>query len=153
MVKSIKDLYAEIKQKCNPNSDRYRDSIICEEWKIYKNFEEWCLENGWDKSKTIYTETNYTPEDCCIMDSREASHKTIQRLTLKKYGVSHYSKTQEYKDKCKSTCLDRYGETHYMKNKDCYNEYKQSNINKYGVENQFQRIEIIEKSKKTMIKK
>lgn len=57
----------------------------------------------------------------------------IKSSIEKKYGVSHYSKTDEWKEKVKETNLFRYGFTSYSKSDEWKEKVKETNLKKYGV--------------------
>jgi len=59
---------------------------------------------------------------------------TIKESIKKKYGVSHYSKTDEYKKKVKETNLEKYGVEHYSKTNDFIEKLKIQNNKKFGVD-------------------
>jgi len=61
---------------------------------------------------------------------KEKAKNTIEE----KYGVSHYSKTDEFKEKYKKTSLDKYGVDNYSKTKDYVNKSKETYLKKYGVD-------------------
>jgi hypothetical protein len=58
----------------------------------------------------------------------------IKETNIKKYGVAHFSKTDEYNEKVKSTSLAKYGAAHYSKTDEFKNNVKQTNLDKFGVE-------------------
>lgn len=71
-------------------------------------------------------------------DENYINIKQIQQTNLKRYGVSSYSKTEEFKEKQAKTCLKRYGETSNFKTKEFKEQSKQTCLKKYGVENAMQ---------------
>ena len=108
-------------------------------------------------------------------NSKDTRQNRVQN-SLKKYGVEHYSKTQEFKDRFKKTCLQHFGEITNLKtieNKEkskqtCLNKYgteyytqtqeskdriKQTSLNKYGVEHPSQSKIVKDKITKTILKK
>lgn len=152
-MKKLKSQYQYIKALCNPNGKKYNGSILCEEWKIYKPFEKWCLDNGWDESKAIYADKIYSPNTCEILDSKECKLKKQEINNLRKYGVKHYSQTKEYTEKIKKTSLERYGVEHSSKNSEIVKKNQNTCMKRYGVKNQFQRDYVKNKSKETLLKK
>lgn len=148
----IKRLYQQIKQQCNIKSKKYKGFTICEEWLDFNTFKEWCLENNLKEGMTIYTDKNFSPDECEVVSSKESRNRNIKKKCLEKYGVDHYSKTQEYRDKCKNTCIKKYGK-HFTQTEDYQKKYKEKLLEKYGVTNQFQRDEVKSKSKKTCLEK
>lgn len=77
----------------------------------------------------------------------------FQNLILDKYGVDHYSKTQEFKEKTSATCLSKYGAENYRKSKKCQEDQIASCREKYGLDYYTQTEEMKEKSKATNLKK
>lgn len=76
--------------------------------------------NGLKKPKTCvcgnllaFSGTQYTTKYCSTKCSNSSSEgkKAKQQGTLEKYGVTHYSKTDEYKRKFTQTMIDTYGVT------------------------------------------
>lgn len=152
-LEKLKSTYYYIKAICNPKSKKYNGSKICKEWDSYNSFKRWCLDNGWNETKSIYAENFYSPETCEILDTKKCKVKKQKYNNLKKYGEDHYSKTQEYKDKIRKTCIAKYGVEHFTQTSEYKEKYKKSLKDKYGVENQFQREDIKQKSKKTNLEK
>jgi hypothetical protein len=52
---------------------------------------------------------------------------------LDKYGVEHFSKTDEYLIKTRNTCLEKYGVKHPLQNKKIIKKLEKTNLKKYGV--------------------
>lgn len=52
---------------------------------------------------------------------------------MERYGVSNYTKTEEYREKAKKTSLEKYGVDHYTKTEEFKSRYKDTCIEKYGV--------------------
>ena len=100
-------------------------------------------------------------------------HKKMEDMMTLKYGVKHYSKTQEYKEKWNKTCLERYGESYRKKfidkafetfydntgynypsqSPDVRERIIQTYINHFGVDNPLKSEEIREKVRKTSLEK
>jgi hypothetical protein len=55
-----------------------------------------------------------------------------KNTVLQRYGVDHYSKTEEYRDKFLETSLDRYGVQHPMQNDMIKDRMFISKLEKYG---------------------
>jgi len=45
---------------------------------------------------------------------------------LRKYGVNHYSKTNEFREKTKKTCMKKYGVTNYAKTQNSKDKFKKN---------------------------
>jgi len=69
---------------------------------------------------------------------------------LEKYGVSNYSKTNEYLEKTKTTNLERYGFEVSSKNQDVKNKMYKTNLEKYGCKYSFHNEKIKTKIVKTI---
>ena len=89
--KKIYKRWWHIISRCyNPKDISYknygeRNIIVCEEWLIYKNFEEWCLHNGYQDSleiDRIDTNGNYSPENCRFVTRKD---NVRNRRNTKKY--------------------------------------------------------------------
>jgi hypothetical protein len=88
----------------------------------------------------------------CSSNSESTKEKTKKSL-LKKYGVDHYSKTNEYVEKVKQTSIERYGFDNFSKTEDYLIRSKKTYIDKWGVDNFTKTEEYLEKSKDTCLKK
>lgn len=76
------------------------------------------------------------------------------RMTnMEKYGVEHYSKTIESKNKIKETSLLKYGVENYMQTEKCIGKIKNTMLERYGVENASNLEFFKQKRKKTMIER
>jgi len=80
---------------------------------------------------------------------RESAKKTL----IEKYGVDHYSKTDDYVKKVKETSIDRYGVDNYSKTDDYVSKSKKTYMNRYGVDSYTKTSEYVDKSKKTCLDK
>lgn len=74
----------------------------------------------------------------------KSTKKTIQD----KYGVDHYSKTNEYKDKYKKTSMSKYGVEHVLKSEIVREKYENTSLEKYGVNHPMKNEEISKKQHK-----
>jgi hypothetical protein len=72
----------------------------------------------------------------------------IIETTLQRYGVEHYSQSDDWKEKCKKTCMERYGVSNSNKTKATRDKIKATCLIRYGVENPSQCQEIMEKIQK-----
>jgi hypothetical protein len=108
--------------------------------------------------------------------SKNCGKEKIKLINLEKYGVEHYSQTNDYKEKIKQTCLDKYGvenisKLEYIKEKKKITTYKnygvdyisqsnivkvkikKNNLEKYGVEHHLQKDNFLNKQKQTNLEK
>lgn len=59
--------------------------------------------------------------------------ETRNNTCLERYGVTHYSKTSEFIDKCKETSSVKFGKEHYSQTDQYAKSYKETVLEKYGV--------------------
>ena len=52
------------------------------------------------------------------MDERNRILQLRMQTNMSKYGVAHYILTDEFRQKCRITCIERYGVDHYSKTRD-----------------------------------
>lgn len=86
----------------------------------------------------------------CSSNNKQLRDKTKNTL-LEKYGVDHYSKTEDYVKKVKKTSIDRYGVDNYSKTEDYVKRSKKTYMDRYGVDSYTKTSEYLEKSKKTCL--
>lgn len=79
--------------------------------------------------------------------------KKVKKTSLERYGVDNYSKTDEYLSKSKKTYMEKYGVSNYTKTDDYLEKVKKTNLKRYGVEYSLQSKEVREKIKRTNLKK
>lgn len=77
----------------------------------------------------------------------------LKKSILEKYGVDHYSKTDEYKIKFKNTCNLKYGSNNPFSNGVIKDKIKKTINNNYDVDYPLQNEILKEKSKETCLKK
>ena len=106
-----------------------------------------------------------------IKDTKQV-YNNIKKSMIKKYGVEHYSKTDDFSSKVKQTKFQHFGNETYNNRKKAYNtmikkygtttpmlvnefvkKFKRTNIEKYGVEYPMQNKKIQKKLKEVMIEK
>lgn len=87
----------------------------------------------------------------CSSNSSETKEK-LKKTNLKKFGVEHYSKTNEYVKKVKRTSLERFGVDNYSKTDDFVEKLKKTSILKWGVDSFTKTNEYLEKSKETSLR-
>lgn len=112
------------------------DSYFCNKCKVIKS-EKTCLDKYGVKNPMQTIEV------------RESLKKSIQD----KYGVDHYSKTEQYKISFKSTCNIKYGSDNPFSNNYIKDKIKKTISENYGVDYPLLNIDIIDKSKKTCLDK
>jgi len=79
--------------------------------------------------------------------------KKVKKTSLEKWGVDNFSKTNEYLKKSKETYLLKYGVDNFTKTKEYLKKSKETCLENWGVEYPTQSKEIKEKIRKTNIKK
>lgn len=72
---------------------------------------------------------------------------------LEKYGVDHFSKTDEYKKKYKEACLEKFGVEYSLQSEDVQRKAQATLLEKYGVENASQSAEVRAKKRETSLLK
>jgi uncharacterized C2H2 Zn-finger protein len=98
------------------------------------------------KKETIFINFKIGYKKCC---SKECTNRLREQTCLKKYGVTHVSKSIIIKEKSKQTCQEKYGVNNPWQAEKIKQKSKQSCLKKYGVEYSQQNIKIKEKTKKT----
>jgi hypothetical protein len=88
----------------------------------------------------------------CSANSESTKNKLKETLS-KKYGVDHYSKTNEYVEKVKNTCLQKWGVDNFSKTDEYLKKSKETYLSKWGVDNFTKTEEYLEKSKKTFLER
>ena len=66
---------AMLTRTSNPNADNYkyyggRGITVCEAWKDFSVFQDWCISNGWDETKSvdrINNDLGYSPDNCRVI--------------------------------------------------------------------------------------
>jgi hypothetical protein len=66
--------------------------------------------------------------------SQKCGSDKAKQTCLKKYGVTNFTKTEEYLHKTNDKCLEKYGVEHSSKSDIVKRKRKETNIEKYGVE-------------------
>ena len=88
----------------------------------------------------------------CAYSDPSVSEK--RKLTcLKKYGVTSFTKTQEYLQQVKKTNLEKYSKEFYLQTEDCKIKSKETNIEKYGAKHHMMSSIFMENFKNIMIEK
>jgi hypothetical protein len=74
-----------------------------------------------------------------------------EKTNIEKYGVKHYTQTQEYLNKSNASCFKKYGVAYPTQNKEIMNKIQNTNINKYGTICPLNNEEIKKKTKDTCL--
>lgn len=88
----------------------------------------------------------------CSSNSEQFKVKSEKTL-IERYGVSHYSKTDEYVKKVRETSKIKYGVDNYSKTKEFVDKSKKTYLDRYGVDSYTKTDEYVSKSKKTCLDK
>ena len=111
-----------------------------------------CLNNYGVKNPSHNSEIKKTISEKNSANFIEADKK--RRETLRdRYGVDHYSKTDDFKEKYKKTSIEKYGVDHVLQSEEVKNKISDTNIKKYGVSYPSQSDEVKNKISDTNIKK
>lgn len=125
----IHGLWSGIQKRCdNPKSAKFRyygghptgAVTICDEWRDFKTFFDWCMANGWEEGLEIdkdkiweekhgtYPGKKYSPEYCCFLTKSEnCRNRTTSRFieyngmkkTLVEWGELYGIKAQLLSDR------------------------------------------------------
>jgi hypothetical protein len=87
----------------------------------------------------------------CSSNSRQTAEKRMKTV-LEKWGVDHYSKTDEYVEKVKETSMKKWGVSNYSKTQLFLEKAKKTSLEKWGVTSFTKTDEYLEKSKTTSLK-
>lgn len=111
--KSSKRLYSiwcGMKGRCNnPNHPAYknyggRGISICKEWKDFRNFEKWSLDNEYFDNASIERKDvneNYSPQNCCWIPLAEQA-----KNRRSSYEIIHNGRKLNLTEYCKELNLD-----------------------------------------------
>lgn len=103
--------------------------------------------------KTCSDECRYKLTSQKFLQNIDSSLMKQRETNIRKYGVSSYSKTDEFKDKVRNTSLAKYGEISYTKTEEYKHKTKATNLARRGYEWSLQDPSVREKSKQTWLKK
>ena len=104
--------------KCSNNSNETKEKFkktIIDKYGSLENY---------SKSQKIHT----------INNPRPTNPNKAKQTCLERYGVTSYSKTDEYKERYKKSCLEKYGVTSYTKTDEYIKKTKRTKKEKYGNE-------------------
>jgi hypothetical protein len=87
----------------------------------------------------------------CSANSEETKDK-LKKTALEKWGVEHYSKTEDWVKKVKETSLKNWGVDNFSKTEDYLEKSKKTYLLKWGVDNFTKTQDYKEKSKETSLK-
>ena len=107
---------------------------------------QYCVECG---KRTLYDRHGYYLKYCCreCMDKSEIKVQEYKKTCKKKYGLSSFVETTQFKKKSRKTKLNKYGNPTFT-NRD---KAKQTFISNYGVDNPMKSRKIKNKLKNTML--
>lgn len=80
------------------------------------------------------------------MMNQEYWQEKYKQACLEYYGVTNYSKTDEFKEKYKQACLKNYGVTHYSKTDEFKEKCKETSLLHYGVPHPMQNPEVFSRA-------
>lgn len=88
---------------------------------------------------------------CCNNNKEKLERKqdTIKKSSMEKYGVKHYTQSEEYKKKRAEACKAKWGVSSYFATKEFSEQRKKHNQETFGVDYTFQREDVKEKIKQT----
>ncbi len=151
-IKNHKDVYNEIIDYTSDISD------------IKFSFKVWHWVNNISNYVTCYCGVRVSPkmnwrdgykEFCsnkCSANS-ESTRNKLKKTLNDRYGVDHYSKTDDYVQKVKKTSLEKWGVDNFSKTEEYLIKSKGTYLSKWGVDNFTKTKEYLEKSKKTFLEK
>lgn len=88
---------------------------------------------------------------CSALDKETVNNR--RKTFIEKYGVSSYTKTEDYKQKVKDISLKKYGAEHYTKTNSVKEKQKNTVLQKYGKSSFFETTLFKQKSKQTCLQK
>ena len=134
--------------KCASNSEKIKQK------RINTSIKNYGVDNP-SKSKIIKDKVKQTSiERFGDYYSKTDEYKERCKQTcLDHYGIEHYTQTDEFKERSKQTCLEKYGVEYYTQTDEYKERYKQTCLERYGVENLAQSDEIKEKIRNTFLSK
>lgn len=118
---------------CSGNVRMTKEEFICRASKVHGNkydYSEIDYKNNRTKVKIICPEHGpFYVSPWSHLNGHECPEcgKLKQKQTIKeKYGVEHYSQTDEFKEKYKETCLRKYGVNNYAETQECIDKIRNS---------------------------
>lgn len=155
--------WKSMKNRCtNISSPYYLKNIkIYQDWaNNFESFYHWAI-SLWSQnlvlSRTDLT-ADFSPSNCYFRTkgdvvAKNQNKEKVKQTCLQKYGVEHYSQTEEAKTKLKDLCLLKYGVESRFLDKTIQQKIKNTNLAKYGNECPSKTEAIKEKVIKTNLKK
>lgn len=156
--------YHSMKTRCyNPTYLGYLGGEIkvCQEWlDNYEVFYNWGI-GEWNENSVlsrIDESKDFYPENCCFRTKQEVILGNInlekaRETCLEKYGVDHYTKTDEYKDRVKKTNVEKYGYEYCTQVPKFKQKMRDTCLEIYGFEYCSQSKEVQEKFRKTCLER
>lgn len=100
-------VWKQIKQRCyNENHHAYKDYggrgiKMCDDWMVFEKFFHWCINNGWEKNKTIDRIDNnkgYNPNNCRLVTMLEQNRNKRNNKSIEYNGRKWNSLSEFCKD-------------------------------------------------------
>lgn len=132
---TVKSQFNDLMRRCYNEKDKlYKDYgakgiTICDDWKDFDTFANWCKINGFNGSKRVVridSKKGYCPDNCIISD----------KTTLKSYNVKNRKRTENNKKKkeeigCKKFKEHKLYRTYHGMITRCYNK-NHEHYDRYG---------------------
>lgn len=108
-----------------------------------------CEVCGKEKKITMYSYRRNIEEYNYYSCSTKCAKEKTNNTSIKKYGIDHYNKTDEFKKRVKSTKKEKYGDENYVNIK----KQRKTNIERYGFESYMKTDMFQKKKEKTLLNK
>lgn len=157
----LKDKYKEIKVS-NKNVKHYNEKgydvnvndivlvdIMDIPYNSKMNIDVICDVCGLEKNITVISFRRNIEKYGYYSCSSKCSAEKNKKTNKERYGVTSYTKTDEYLEKTRKTKLEKYGDEKYVN----IDKQKETNKEKYGVETFMLTDEFVQKSNKTKLEK
>ena len=90
-------VWNEMKKRCDrPNHKKYhryggRGISVCQEWRSFREFQNWALNNGYSEGLSIdriCNDGNYEPQNCRWATPIQQSRNTCQNVPITAFGAT-----------------------------------------------------------------